>query len=208
MASIDISARIIGDTQLAAALARLSSHDIPKAIKAGVRYAAGRGKTTIAKSVGQYYTLKAKRIKDGVGKNPTFSADGQKATLTTSRKSITARQFGLRVSGRGVTMAIYRGERTVIKSGFMQFSKEGKFDDSRAFAPNPGRPYSNEKSKPKRRKPRTSIAMSQGPSLHGIYTGGKFKAPIQEQTDRVISEALIKGILDRLGAMDRGFGKG
>lgn len=43
MARIDISARIIGDKELAAALARLSSHDIPKAIKAGVRDAARCG---------------------------------------------------------------------------------------------------------------------------------------------------------------------
>ena len=56
---IDISARVLGDKELAQTLERLSGHDIPKAIKAGVRYAAGRGKTTLAKHVGQHYTLKA-----------------------------------------------------------------------------------------------------------------------------------------------------
>ena len=206
MARIDISARVLGDKELAQTLARLSSHDIPKAIKAGVRYAAGRGKTTLAKHVGQRYTLKAARIKEDVS-SPIYSGDGQTAILKTSRKPITARQFGLRESRRGVTMAIFRGERTVIKSGFMQASQEGKFDGRRAFVPNRKRPYSNEKAKPRRSTPRNAIAMVQGPSLHAIYTGGKHSAAIQEQTDRVISEALVKGILDRLGAMGRGFGR-
>ena len=47
MAQIDISARIIGDKELSAALARLSSHDVPKAIKAGVREAAEIGRAHV-----------------------------------------------------------------------------------------------------------------------------------------------------------------
>ena len=206
MAQIDISARIIGDQQLSQALARLSSHDVPKAIRAGVRYAAGRGKTTLAKHVGQRYTLKAARIKDDIG-SPRFSGDGQSAIITTSRTPITARQFGLRESRRGVTMAIYRGERTVIKSGFMQTSESGKFEGKRAFQPNRSRPYSNEKAKPRRSRPRNALRMVLGPSLHAIYTGGKHSAALQVKTDQVLSEALVKGILGRLGAMGRGYGR-
>ena len=66
MATIDISARVLGDTELAQTLARLSSHDIPKAIRAGVRDAARAGRTTMAKSIGQRYSLTAGRIKQDV----------------------------------------------------------------------------------------------------------------------------------------------
>lgn len=206
MAQIDISARVIGDKELSAALARLSSHDIPKAIRSGVREAAKQGRTTLAKSIGQRYTLKASRIKDDVAE-PQFLQGGDVAIIRTSRKPITARQFGLRESRKGVTMAIYRGERTIIRSGFMQTSNDGKFDGRRAFVPNRKRPYSNEKGKPRRSNPRNAIAMVQGPSIHAIYTGGKWAPALQARTEVKIENVLTEQILKRINAMGRGFGR-
>ena len=185
MASIDISARVIGDKELSAALARMSSHDIPKAVSAGVRLAARGGRTTLAKEVGQRYSLTASRIKQDVSQ-PQFSNGGQTAILRTNRKPITAMQFKPRQTRQGLSMAIFRGERTVVKSGFiakgLPFRRQGKA--------------------------RLPIDTIKGPSIHAIYTGGKHAQPIQEATKTRIEEQLVKGIEQRISAMGRGFAKG
>lgn len=184
MARIDISARVIGDAELARTLAQLSSHDIPQAIKAGVRDAARAGRTTLAKAIGQRYSLSAGRIKQNV---PTarISGDGQTAVITTSRKPITAMQFKPRQTRKGLTMSIFRGERTVVKSAFMA----------------KGLPFR------RRGKARMPLDVIHGPSIHAIYTGGKWSPALQARTEVRIEDALEKGILRALGAMGRGFGR-
>lgn len=184
MAQIDISARIIGDQQLSAALARLSSHDIPKAIKAGVREAAGKGRTTLAQSIGQRYSLSAARIKQDVSQ-AQFRDAGQTAVIRTSRKPITAMQFKPRQTPAGLSMSIYRGQRSVVKSGFLA----------------KGMPFK------RRGKERMPLDVIHGPSIHAIYTGGHWAPALQARTELRIEEALTQGILKRLGAMGRGFGR-
>lgn len=184
MARIDISARVIGDQQLAQTLARLSSHDIPKAIKAGVRDAARAGRTTLAKSIGQRYSLTASRIKQDVP-NARFMAGGQTAVITTSRKPITAMQFKPKETRKGLSMSIYRGQRTVVKSGFIA----------------KGLPFR------RRGKERFPLDVIHGPSIHAIYTGGKWAPALQARTEVKIEDALEKGILRSLQGMGRGFGR-
>ena len=184
MAQIDISARVIGDKELSAALARLSSHDIPKAIKAGVRDAARAGRTTLAKSIGQRYSLSAGRIKQDVSQ-ATFLDGGQTAIIRTSRKPITAMQFKAKETPRGLSMSIYRGQRSLVRSGFMAkglpFVRQGK--------------------------ERLPLKVVYGPSIHAIYTGGKWAPALQARTEVRIEDALEKGILRALGGMGRGFGR-
>ena len=183
MATINITARIIGDKELSAALARMSSHDIPRVVKAGVRYAAGSGGTALAKQVGSKYTLRAGRIKEDISK-PTFQDGGQTAIIRTSRRPITAMQFKPKETRKGLSMSIYKGERTVVKSGFIA----------------KGLPF---KRKGKARMP---IDVIHGPSLHAIYTGGKHAGPIQQATEQRIGEQLEKGIMREMGRITRGFG--
>lgn len=185
MATIDISARIIGDRELSAALAKLSSHDIPKAIKAGVRDAARAGRTALAKHIGQRYSLSAGRIKQDVSP-AQFLNGGDTAILRTSRKPITAMQFRPRQTGQGLSMSIYRGQRTVVKSGFI--AKDLPFV--------------------RRGKERMPIRVIQGPSIHAIYTGGKWAPALQARTEVRIEEALQNGMLRSLGGMARGYGRG
>ena len=203
MAQIDISARIIGDTQLAAALARLSSHDIPKAIKAGVRDAARAGRTTLAKSISQRYSLASGRIKKDV---PTarFMDGGQAAVITTSRKPITAMSYKAKPVGKGISLSIYRGQRSVMKSGFMQHSNTGAFSGTLPFRSNKDRVYRGDKD---RAKPRRGLDVVVGPSIHAIYTGGKWAPALQARTEVRIEDALESGILRALGAMGRGYGR-
>lgn len=183
MARIDINATVLGSEELSATLARLSSQDIPKAIRAGVRDAARAGRTTLAKSIGQRYSLSASRIKQDV---PTarIAAGGQTAVITTSRKPITAMQFKPKQTAKGLSMSIYRGQRTVVKSGFMA----------------KGLPFR------RKGKPRYPLDVIHGPSIHAIYTGGKWSPALQARTEVRIEEALESGILRALGAMGRGFG--
>jgi len=184
MARIDITARILGDSELAQTLSKLSSHDIPKAIKAGVRDAARAGRTTLAKSIGQRYSLTAGRIKQDVSP-AQFSDGGQTAVIRTNRKPITAMQFKPRETRTGLSMSIYRGERSVVKSGFMA----------------KGKPFK------RRTKARMPLDVIHGPSIHAIYTGGKWAPALQARTEVRIEDALEKGILRALGAMGRGFGR-
>ena len=184
MATIDISARVIGDTELAQTLARLSSHDIPKAIRAGVRDAARAGRTTMAKSIGQRYSLTAGRIKQDVSQAQYLNG-GQTAIIRTSRKPITAMQFKPRETRQGLSMSIYRGQRSVVRSGFIA----------------KGLPF---KRKGKERYP---LDVIHGPSIHAIYTGGKWAPALQGRTEVKIEDALEKGIIRALGGMGRGFGR-
>ena len=185
MAVIDINARVLGDTELAQTLSRLSSHDIPKAIRAGVRYAARGGRTEVGKNIRQRYGLTTGRIKQDVSE-PQFRDGGQTAILRTSRKPITAMQFKAKETRKGLAMSIYRGERTVVKSGFIA----------------KGLPFK------RRGKDRMPIDVIHGPSIHAIYTGGRFAGPIQQATEERISEQLEKGIIRSLQGMGRGFGRG
>lgn len=184
MAQIDISARILGDEQLSRSLAKLGTRDIPKAIKAGVRDAARAGRTTMAQSIGQRYSLTASRIKQDVSQ-AQFSNAGQTAVIRTSRKPITAMQFKPRETRTGLAMRIFRRERTVVKSGFIA----------------KGLPFK------RRGKARMPIDVVHGPSIHAIYTGGKWAPALQGRTEVRIEDALEKGILRALGAMGRGFGR-
>lgn len=185
MARIDISARVIGDEELARTLSQLSSRDIPKAIKAGVKDAARAGRTTLAKVIGQRYSLSAARIKQDV---PTarISGDGQTAVITTSRKPITAMQFNPKQTRKGLTMRIYRGgKRSLVRSGFMA----------------KGLPFK------RRGKSRYPLDVIHGPSIHAIYTGGHWAPALQARTELRIETVLVEEILRRIKAMGRGFGR-
>lgn len=185
MARIDITAQVVGEEQLRSTLQRMSAHDIPKAIKAGVRYAARGGKTAIAKNIRTRYSLSSGRIKQDISE-PQFRDGGQTAVLRTSRKPPTAMQYKARdVRPKGVTMAIYKGQRTRVKAGFIA----------------KGLPFV------RTTKARYPLDTIKGPSIHAIYTGGKFAGQIKSETEQRIEEQLVKGILRSIGGMGRGFGR-
>ena len=190
MATIDISARIIGDKELSAALARLSSHDIPKVIKAGVKYAASGAKTVLAKEITARYTLKSARIKQDI-KNPTYQDGGMTAVIRTGRRPITYKQYGARVVRSGLSVSIFRGERFVAQRAFLRVGG------------------SNQELLPFRRRgpQRIPLEVLHGPSIHGIYIGGKHAQSLQQATQERIGQQLEKGILRALGAKGRGYGR-
>jgi hypothetical protein len=181
---IDISARVIGDKELSGALARLSSQDIPKAIRYGVRIAARGGKAAIGKEVSSRYAIGSRRVQRDVSA-PTFSEGGLTAILRTSRKPPTAMQFKARETRKGLAFTQIKGERTIIRSGFIA------------------------KGLPFRRvgKARMPLSVIHGPSLHAIYTGGRFAGQIQQATEDRIAEQLVNGILQKLSKLGAGYGR-
>lgn len=181
--SINISVTILGDKKTSEALAKLSTLDIPKVIKAGVADAARGGRTAISTNIRASYTLSAGRIKQDVSK-PRFSDGGQTAIIHTNRRPITAMQYKARETRKGLSMSIYKGQRTVVRNGFiakgLPFRREGKA--------------------------RYPLSVIHGPSIHGIYTGGRHATEIQQATEQRIEEQLVKGITRRINSLARGFG--
>jgi hypothetical protein len=183
--ALDITARISGDDTLAKALSNLSTHDIPKAIRSGVRYAASSARPALAKPIGQAYTLTASRIKEGIS-SPQFLDGGQTAIIRTSRRPITAMQFKPRQTPSGLSLSVFRGSRTLVKSGFI--TKNTKLPFKR------------------RGTERLPLDLIHGPSIHAIYTGGKHAQALQQASEARISERLETGILRALKAASRGYG--
>jgi hypothetical protein len=202
MASIDISARIIGDTELAQTLARLSSHDIPKAIKAGVRLASRGAKTALGKNISAITPIPSARIKDDVF--VSIAGDGQSAQVYTSSQPISALRFKPKQTRTGLQLTLYKGERTVIRSGFMQTNRDQAGRGKLPFKPTSERPYIYDG---RRKTKRKGMQFVFGLSIASIYLGGRHSARLQQLTEARVEEQLVKGILQRLGAMGRGFGK-
>lgn len=177
-----ISAIVIGDKELAQALERMSTTDIPKALKAGVRYAARGGRAAVAKNIGAHYSLSAARIKQDVSE-PSYRDGGNTAVLTLKEKPITAMQFKARETRKGLSMAIYKGERTVIKSGFIA----------------KGLPFK------RTTKSRYPLDVVHGPSIGRIYRSGRHANAIQDATQKRIQEQLEKGVMRAIGKLGAGY---
>jgi hypothetical protein len=94
-------------------------------------------------------------------------------------------QFKPREVPKGLSMSIFRGQRTIVRSGFLA----------------KGKPFK------RRGKARMPLDVIHGPSIHAIYTGGQWSPALQARTELRIEDALEKGILRSLGAMGRGFGR-
>lgn len=183
MAQIDISARVVGDKELAAALAKMSSADIPTALKHGVRVAARGARTVLGKEISARYAIGSGRVKKDVTQ-PTYQQGGLTAIIRTSRKPPTAMQFKARETRKGLAFTQIKGERTVIKSGFIA----------------KGLPFKRMTKKP------YPLDVVHGPSIYAIYTGGRYAQQLQKVTEERVAEQLVSGTLQRLRAMGRGFG--
>jgi hypothetical protein len=203
MATIDISARVLGDTQLVQALTRLSSQDIPKAITAGVRLASRGAKTALGKNISAITPIPSARIKSDVF--VSIAGDGQSAKVYTASNPISALRFKPKQTRTGLNLTLYKGERTVIRSGFMQTSRSQAGRGKLPFKPTSERPYSYDARRQTKRK---GMQFVFGLSIASIYLGGRHSARLQQLTEARVEEQLVKGILQRLGAMGRGYGRG
>lgn len=197
--SLDLTARLTGDSDLARMLSRLSSHDIPKAIQSGVRYAARSGKTVMAMKLrAAGVPIPSARIKEDL----FVDIDGAKATIWASSKPVSAQRFKPRQSKKGLTLTFYRGERTLIRSGYLQTSGAQRWRGKLGFKPAQGRAYSYDRT---RKTPRKGMDFVFGLSVASIYLGGRHKDRIQKAVEERVQERLQTGILRALGAASRGY---
>ncbi len=201
MLSLDINARIVGNDELVAALAKLSSHDIPKAVEAGVRYASKSAKSIMSSEMRRAgVVIPAQRIKDDIA----VQQKGATATIYASSHPVSAVRFKPRQTKKGLSLTFYRGTKTIIRSGFMQVNRAQAWRGKMPFKVSTGHAYSYDK---KRKKPRKGMDFVYGLSVSSMYLGGKHRHEMQAAVENSIQERLQTGILRSLRAKGQGFGR-
>jgi hypothetical protein len=198
--NLDLTARLTGDKQVVAALQQLSSTVVPKAIEAGVRYAARSGKVVMAQGLRNAGTpIPSARIKEDL----YVDVDGAKATIWASSQPVSAQRFRPRQVRKGLVLTFYRGERTLIPQGFLQANRAQRHRGKLGFMPSRTRPYGYDRS---RKKPRKGMKFIHGLSVASIYLGGKHHETIQQAVQQRIEERLVTGITRALASSARGYG--
>jgi|688.fasta_scaffold382220_1 hypothetical protein len=198
--SVNLSARLIGDTQLAQALARISSHDVPKAVEAGVRYAAHSGKVLMVAEMRRAgVVVSSARLKEDL----FVQVNGATAHIWANAQPVSAQHFKPRQAKAGLNLTFYRGQKTLIKSGFLQYNRSQRSRGKLAFKPTTARRYRYDRT---RNSPRKGMQFVFGLSVASMYLGGKHKDRIQAAVENRIEERLETGILRALGAAARGYG--
>lgn len=176
----------------------LDSKLLEKATRGGIKYATSAAKVAIAKEVTARYSLKSARVKQDVGA-PRFSGDGTSATITVSRKPITALSYGARAVSDGVSLAIFRGPRSIDRTAFMQ-TTGGRLMPFRATSKRRYRGDSD------RNKPRRGLDLVVGPSIGSIFAGdSRFGPELRAKVQIRINEQFIKGMQRVLDSAARGY---
>ena len=164
----------------------LQPRTLERAQRDGLVYAGRAGKTTMAKEIGQRYSLTAARIKQDIS-NPFVNPSRAELSIVFKRKPPSAIAYGGRDGGKGLTMTVFRGERTKIQRGFIVTAGKLK-----------GKPF---KRRGKSRKP---IDFVYGPSIGSIALGkGKFSEEIITAGMDRIQEQYMKGVDRALAAIAR-----
>ena len=165
---------------------------LTKAAKGGMSYAAKAAKVAVAKEIRARYNIPSARVKQDVT-GPSFSSEGQIATLYLSRKPPSALSYGGKDNGRGLTMKILRGSRAQrVTRGFIP--KTGKLQGL------PFRRVTKERD--------SRIAFVSGPSIGSLFAGQADNAEVmQAAVNARINEQFIKGMQRVLDSAARGYGR-
>jgi hypothetical protein len=184
---IDIKAKLLNDKKIVALLQDLSNDKVDKVIKSGVSYAARGAKKNIAKGlIGGGLNLSSTRIKAGL-EEPKIRNGGFSALVWASQEPVTATSFKAKQNARGLGVSFYKGQRHQIKGGF--------YAKGMPLARVPG----------KRWPERFSTRFIHGPSISQAYLAGQKAGEIKGITEKELDEALVKGIMRRLGSLTRNF---
>lgn len=186
-----------GSEELQRQLLRMKTDDLPRATATAIRYAASAAPAAVSKELKQRYQLPAARIRKDV-KVPRVGPTAERAEVKLNRRPVTAMQFGARQIGErrprrglgrgkgweglkpsrrhGLAWKIMRGERR----RFTPYGFIGK-------APQGGLlPYI-------RRKDGT-LKVVHGPSVHGMFTGGRHEAEAKQEVAKVLLDRLEVGM--------------
>lgn len=163
-----------------------------RGMKGGIQYAAKAATPSIAKQVGQFYSLKAARIKAAILK-PRFYSGGLAVSIPISRRSPTAFSYGAKYTpGKGVSVAFIRGDRKVYPKGFVLNIPTKDGDSSKL-------PFLRTGTE------RKDIKVISGPSVgSGVLGTGRFAAQIKTAVTTRASEQFMAGIERELQRISRG----
>ena len=189
MANTKLELTLHGEEKLTLMRQLLDPTTFNRGMRAGITYAAKAVPPAIAKQVGQFYSLKAARIKAAVLK-PRFHSGGLGVSIPVSRRAPTAFSYGGKYTpGKGVSVAFIKGDRKVYPKGFVLNipSKDGE---------------ANQVPFMRVGKARKDIKVISGPSVGSEVLGsGRFAAQIKAAvTDRVTQQFMagIERELDRI----------
>ena len=193
MAAFQLRIDLDGADKLTAMQALLSPATFERALKGGMQYAAKATPPAISKAVGARYNWKARDIKNDT-RGPRFSDGGRTATITLSRRARTAAVFGGRMTTRGYTFSVIRGERQTFTHAFVAPGKQGimlPFYRTKPNTPGGGR---------------YPIDVIHGASLGSVFLGNsRFGAVMKDEVEERMRRQFIVGIDRELSRKSRGF---
>lgn len=190
MATIDLSAQLLGDKKMVAMLKDLSNDKVEKALKAGVAVAARGAKKVVSSQLrAGGLNLSSTRIKSGIN-SPRYRAGGMRALLVASSDPVTATSFKAKQNARGLGVTFYKGQRHTIKGGFI-----GK---------NNGKPLARNKGDKRWPEP-GALRFITGPSISQAYLNGQKSGVVKPATANELMNKQWKGTKKRLDAFARGF---
>jgi hypothetical protein len=163
-----------------------------RGMKGGIQYAAKAAAPSIAKQVGQFYSLKAARIKAAILK-PRFYSGGLAVSIPISRRPPTAFSYGAKYTpGKGIAVSFIRGNRKVFPKGFV-LNVPTKDGDSNQL------PFMRVG------KERKDIKVISGPSVGSEALGtGRFATEIKAAVTTRATEQFMVGIERELQRISRG----
>ena len=193
MAAFQLRIDLDGAEKLSDLQALLSPATFERALKGGVTYAAKATPPAISKAVGSRYNWKAGDIKKDV-RTPRFFDGGRSASIGLSKRPRTAAVFGGRLTPKGYTFSVIRGERQTFKHAFVAPGKQGI--PLPFYRTKPGTPGGG----------RYPIDVIHGVSLGSVFLGNsRFGEVMKDEVEDRMRRQFIVGIDRELSRKSRGF---
>jgi hypothetical protein len=171
----------------------------------GSRVAANSVKVSAAKAISSKYGITSARIKQDI-KGPYVKSDDRYIVVEIyfARVGPSGMRYSPRQSKNGLTLRIFKGEKTRIANGFIQTTRKGqKF----TFKTNNSRPYKPDLASG-RKKSRKGLDAVYGPSTGSIFLGNsKFGDTLRKEVEDRLVERFEYGITKAYTDFIRGYGK-
>jgi len=107
------------------AMAQLDPKAMERAMIEATNRSADKARTAGIKATRETYNIPARRLRDKSKVIPARSGQLKASIIAQDRKATSLAHFGARQVGRGVTVAVKRGERKLIPGGFLVTMRSG-----------------------------------------------------------------------------------
>lgn len=196
-----------GLPEIQAGLKHLSGQQVDKALLTAFRRTATPIPGYMAKAAKPFYTVKQGELRQRIQKpqvRPSM-AGGAEINIRTSAQPMSGRLFqplkGVRWQDKAnASIRVFKGGSRVPRAD--------AFRNPNASTPitmQKGTPFVRSSTKRMKSKPKAAIHKVTGPSMHGLFVGGKYHRQILEEVDQKATEKLHKAVVDALRAQSKGF---